>query len=189
MAEIDDLYGEFEPTVIHPSHQSKTVSLDRSNGKKIGVRISGASGIDQPLCISSVDSAGQAAGKIVVGDKVFEINGQNVVGFSMKQAAMIVMSSSLVTLALNAPSEDDDLYEEFQLPPPVQVAAVAVVPLSSVERAIPSLPSGERTVRATTIACFLTRTSGGTISRHKCAAPLLFCSSTLFSSLPPLLHL
>merc|ERR1711935_1086891 len=57
---------------------SRTVVLDRSNGKKIGVRLGSAAGPDMPLTIKSVDPTGQAVGKLVQGDRVYAINGESV---------------------------------------------------------------------------------------------------------------
>ena len=52
------------------SASPRTVTLDRSNGKKIGIQIGNAVGLGGPLTIKTVDPAGQAVGKLAVGDKV-----------------------------------------------------------------------------------------------------------------------
>jgi C-terminal processing protease CtpA/Prc len=82
---------------------SRTVVLDRSDGKKIGIRLGSAAGADLPITIKNVNPTGQAAGKLAEGDRVFAINGESVVGMTMKEAAPIVMKSDTVTLTLDAP--------------------------------------------------------------------------------------
>jgi predicted metalloprotease with PDZ domain len=83
----------------------RTVVLDRSDGKKIGIRLGSAAGADMPLTVKSVDPVGQAASKLVVGDRVFAINGESVVGKTMREAAPIVMKSDEVSLTLDAQLE------------------------------------------------------------------------------------
>jgi tetratricopeptide (TPR) repeat protein len=80
----------------------RTITLDRSNGKKIGIRLTSAHGANQPLTISSV--SGQSVGKLTVGDTIIGINGENVLGFQMKDAAQIVLRSDTVVLVLGDPA-------------------------------------------------------------------------------------
>jgi C-terminal processing protease CtpA/Prc len=81
------------------------VTLDRSGGKKLGVRLGSAAGPGEPLPINSVEATGQAHGKLLAGDTVIAINGNVVLGMTMKEAAKYVLSSDLVELTLGARGE------------------------------------------------------------------------------------
>jgi hypothetical protein len=79
---------------------TRLVTLDRSGGKKLGVRLGNAASEDFGIPVLSVEASGQANGKLVAGDVVTEINGNSVLGMTMGQAAAFVVSSDSVVLRL-----------------------------------------------------------------------------------------
>lgn len=80
------------------------VTLDRSNGKKMGIRLGNAKS-HCGVPIVWVDEAGQAAGMLEVGDVVVEINGTSVRGKSSKDAGTYVKQSELVKLSMGDKNE------------------------------------------------------------------------------------
>jgi len=94
----------------------RTVVLDRSAGKKLGIRLGNAPSDTEGIPVNKVDSAGQASGKIAVGEVVNTINGQSVLGCTMADAASFVMQSDSVELGM----------EEAQEPTPGSTATEAV---------------------------------------------------------------
>jgi len=80
--------------------EARKVTLDRSGGKKLGVRLGNAAGPGEPILIINVAPGTQAAGKLVAGDAVVAINGNSVLGMTMSEAAKFVMASEKVELTL-----------------------------------------------------------------------------------------
>ena len=82
----------------------RTVILDRSNGGKLGVRFGNAADDRTGILIVGVDAHGPAHGKMEAGDIINTINGNNVIGKTMHDAATYMMQSEKVELGLSPES-------------------------------------------------------------------------------------
>jgi hypothetical protein len=93
------------PAATAAAAAAVTVMLDRSNGKKMGVRFGDAKR-DCGVPIVSVALDGQAFRKLNEGDVVVKINGISVRGKTSKQAGELVKQSTRVELTMGDPDED-----------------------------------------------------------------------------------
>lgn len=88
------------------SVESHTITLDRSNGRKIGVRLGNADSQLAGVPIIGVQPEQQSYGKIFVGDQVVAINGKSALGFTMAQAGKLASQNSTVEFAINRTVRD-----------------------------------------------------------------------------------
>ena len=77
---------------------NKSVTFDRSDGKKLGVVIADAPGPDQYMFFQTVKPGSQADGKVAAGEKVLTINGVSTKGMTMKQAVPVITKSTTLVM-------------------------------------------------------------------------------------------
>jgi len=97
----------------------RTIVLDRSNGKQLGIRLGNAAGADQGVPIIEVDPDHQAHGLLTVDEVVTEINGVSVVGMSFQAAAELIMQKDSVEFTVQNSGDAAIVrgvsYEEYQV--------------------------------------------------------------------------
>lgn len=81
------------------------VELDRSEGKTLGMRLGDAPPY-HGVPIHCVFDGGQSIGKLNIGDVILKINGVDVLGFTSKDASMIIKRSNKVELTLGEQTDD-----------------------------------------------------------------------------------
>lgn len=86
--------------IIEDAYFLKTVVLDCSGGKQLGIRLSNAISSTEGMRVCAVDEAGEGHGKLTVDDVVTEINGNSVIGMAMKDAVAFIQSDR-VTLTFS----------------------------------------------------------------------------------------
>jgi hypothetical protein len=97
-------------TLGDQSPKERSVTIDRSGGKKLGLRLGNAvEGKGVPVL--SVDSEGISA-TVPMGVLVVAINGESVLGFKMKEAADLILLADLVTFTFVSAPESPVTKEE-----------------------------------------------------------------------------
>ena len=94
------MYGDPTDAADEGSASMHTVSLDRADGRKLGVRLGDAPSPSEGVLILSVDPDEQAHGKLLASDEVVAINGESCVGFTMQQAAGLMTKDAAVLLSI-----------------------------------------------------------------------------------------
>eukprot|EP00729_Bicosta_minor_P005696 gene5696-6683_t len=75
---------------------SVKVVLDRTNGRRLGIRLGNSLSIDAGIPVTAVDVDGQAFGQLEVGDVIRSVHGHSMLGLSMGEAAMCMLEKLIV---------------------------------------------------------------------------------------------
>ena len=103
------------PAAPQTSEDTQLVTLDRSGGKKLGLRIGDAPSESAGVPVLAVDQNEQAFADVVVGDTVTAINGTSCVGMSMTEAAGLMMQGPSVELTIKHAPAAPQTSEDTQL--------------------------------------------------------------------------
>lgn len=93
--------GNGDPTV-------RAVTLDRSGGQRLGIRLGDAAGPGRPIPVLAVHDGGQAFGKFEVGDSVLAVNGNNVLGLTMQEVPTFFGDDPFVTFLVQSSSANNN---------------------------------------------------------------------------------
>ena len=93
-ASVDSFGGFGKAANAAPS--TLTATLDRSDGRALGVKLGDAWSPSGGVQILSVVPDGQASGKLEQGDQVLAINGVSCRGFDKQQAANLIKRSAII---------------------------------------------------------------------------------------------